>query len=260
MIELNYIKDNSNRQIFTAYHEADPIKDQGKAVILALPFGHEFYKSYPFARKLAIKLAEAGIHVLRFDWLGHGDSEGYSQSFYFDEQISILASLKSYLLDSSGIDSASWIGMRLSSWLLMSAYQQNKIQTNQIISVDSLQSPEAFFDQWLQSQDLSSADPMRFPINRKGAQIASEIFGFLWNPDVYSHLLDLPNALKIENYPLTSVNSKTSTKSPLPFLTGHLNHIVNFTYDWDNYNNIESRLNSVVLMNALLEVITSNDN
>jgi alpha/beta superfamily hydrolase len=63
------------RRLFGAY---DPAKGSGaaRAVIICSPWGPDHVVAHAPLRRLAIKLADAGNHVLRFDYFGVGDSAG----------------------------------------------------------------------------------------------------------------------------------------------------------------------------------------
>lgn len=62
--------------LFGIYHPpvSEPVRDVG--VLLCYPIGHEYIVSHRFYRQLSIRLAEAGFHVLRFDYYASGDSGG----------------------------------------------------------------------------------------------------------------------------------------------------------------------------------------
>ncbi len=46
------------------------------AVVLCYPIGQEYIRSHRAIYQLAVRLSQAGFHVLRFDYFGCGDSEG----------------------------------------------------------------------------------------------------------------------------------------------------------------------------------------
>ncbi len=65
---------SSERQLFGAYH---PAKGGGRrGAVLCNPWGPEYLRAHRALRFLADLLAEGGLHVLRFDWYGSGDSAG----------------------------------------------------------------------------------------------------------------------------------------------------------------------------------------
>jgi pimeloyl-ACP methyl ester carboxylesterase len=62
---------------FAVYHPAREGAQSG-AVVLCYPIGHEYLRAHRAYRNLALSLSRSGIPVLRFDYLGSGDSAGSS--------------------------------------------------------------------------------------------------------------------------------------------------------------------------------------
>jgi dienelactone hydrolase len=62
------------RPLFGWYHQ--PAASGGSAVVLCSPLGLDATRAHWSYRHLAERLAAAGLHVLRFDWHGSGDSAG----------------------------------------------------------------------------------------------------------------------------------------------------------------------------------------
>ena len=65
----------SERPLFGLYHPAARASAH-QGVVLVHPLGHEYFPAYPALQQLALRLARAGVHVLRFDLYGAGDSGG----------------------------------------------------------------------------------------------------------------------------------------------------------------------------------------
>ena len=53
-----------------------PREANRQGVVLCYPMGHEYIRTHRLYRQLSQRLANAGFHVLRFDYYGTGDSEG----------------------------------------------------------------------------------------------------------------------------------------------------------------------------------------
>jgi uncharacterized protein len=66
----------SGRQLFGAYHSPAASKKQRGAALLCPPWGPEYFVAHRTLRQLAVRLADNGYHVLRFDYYGTGDSAG----------------------------------------------------------------------------------------------------------------------------------------------------------------------------------------
>lgn len=66
---------SADRQLFGVYHA--PARARGrKGVVLCYPWGQEYLRAHRAFRFLGESLAGAGVHVLRFDYWGTGDSGG----------------------------------------------------------------------------------------------------------------------------------------------------------------------------------------
>ncbi len=63
-----------HEEIFGAYQAPPPNVDRGVGVVLCYPMGQEYIRSHRAFVQLALRLADEGFHVLRFDFTGCGDS------------------------------------------------------------------------------------------------------------------------------------------------------------------------------------------
>lgn len=66
----------AGRQLYGVHHPAAPGPAPRSAVLLCNPFGQEAVRTHRMYRVLAERLARSGVHVLRFDYLGTGESSG----------------------------------------------------------------------------------------------------------------------------------------------------------------------------------------
>ena len=74
-MNLHFFGD-SDAPLFGAHHPARR-KSTGKAVVICPPIGHEYGRTHWMLRLLSAQLAREGVHVLRFDYFGTGDSGGF---------------------------------------------------------------------------------------------------------------------------------------------------------------------------------------
>lgn len=104
---------SSGRQLFGAHHAPPATAHARGAVLLCPPWGLEYLVSHRIFRRLAVRLSEAGYHVLRFDYYGTGDSagerdEGDLTAWEADANVAA-----DELSDISGIATIATIGVRL---------------------------------------------------------------------------------------------------------------------------------------------------
>ncbi|MGQ0715389.1 MAG: alpha/beta fold hydrolase [Gemmatimonadaceae bacterium] len=112
---------SSQRPLFGIYHapQARPVRSTG--VVLCPPIGHEYTRTHRVLRHLAISLASAGCHVLRFDWYGVGDSGGDGTATDFRGWIGDVGRAVDELRDTAGVTRVSLVGVRLGATIAMTA-------------------------------------------------------------------------------------------------------------------------------------------
>src|SRR5262245_22848667 len=64
------------RRLFGIYEPARPVGGPARMAVLCHPSGDEQIHAYRTMRQLAAMIAQLGVHVLRFDYYGTGDSAG----------------------------------------------------------------------------------------------------------------------------------------------------------------------------------------
>lgn len=66
----------TGKQLFGLYHVPASGQEQDIGVLLCNPWGQEFVRAHRALSQLGLRLARQGFPVLRFDYLGSGDSSG----------------------------------------------------------------------------------------------------------------------------------------------------------------------------------------
>lgn len=109
------------QQLFGIYHAptGHTVRDAG--VVLCHPAPQDYSQTYWAFNKLAGLLAEAGFHVLRFDYAGTGDSQGDSADVRLSQCVQDIAAAVQELRDVSGVRRVSLVGMRVGAALAMRA-------------------------------------------------------------------------------------------------------------------------------------------
>lgn len=99
----------SERRLFGIYEAPQKGK---RGVVLCNPWGNEYLYAHQSMRYLADLLAEAGLHVLRFDWFGTGDSAGDAPDPNADGWLEDLDWAIDELRDVAGIKKVALLGLR----------------------------------------------------------------------------------------------------------------------------------------------------
>lgn len=107
----------SERRLFGVYHPAITSRMTVRAVVLCYPWAHEYIYAHRSMVKLASRLAESGLHVLRFDYFGTGDSAGDAVDVSLDGCREDILTAAEELMDMSGGESVTLIGLRLGASL-----------------------------------------------------------------------------------------------------------------------------------------------
>jgi uncharacterized protein len=88
-----------------------------RAAVLCHPWGAEYIHAYRSMRQLAKMLAASGVHTLRFDYFGTGDSAGCSTAGDLGGWEADIRSAIEELKDTSGAPMVTLVGLRLGATL-----------------------------------------------------------------------------------------------------------------------------------------------
>ena len=98
--------------------------------MLCPPIGLEYIQSHRMYYLLAVRLAETGFHVLRFDYLGCGDSAGDFEKGSLGQWVRDIQAAAEALVDRSHQSRISLLGLRLGATLaIMAAMQRDAFDT-----------------------------------------------------------------------------------------------------------------------------------
>lgn len=106
----------SKRPLFGVMHEPSDTSSRS-GVLLCPPIGQEHVRTHWAFRQLALALARAGHHVLRFDWYGVGDSAGQLDGARVDGWLDDADVACQELRDATGVARVAIVGMRLGAAL-----------------------------------------------------------------------------------------------------------------------------------------------
>jgi pimeloyl-ACP methyl ester carboxylesterase len=93
-----------------------------RGVVLCNTYGHEFVWTYSGMRALADALAARGLWVLRFDYLGTGDSDGLdAEPDQFETAVSDVGAAIEFLKEKTGVSDVTLCGFRVGAAFALEA-------------------------------------------------------------------------------------------------------------------------------------------
>lgn len=121
---IPYYFGSSDRRLFGCHHPP-PAGGGALGIVLCNPVGSEYFPAHKTVRFLARKLAEQGIHVLRFDYYGTGDSDGSENDASMDGHLCDVGVALEELQDVSGVGRIGLVGMRAGAAVALRASETN---------------------------------------------------------------------------------------------------------------------------------------
>ena len=156
---------DSDKPLFGIYSPANPAHDKQKALLICPPSFQEYMRTHRLLKQLAVTLSGQGIHVLRFDYSGCGDSAGTWDNTSIDDWVKDISVAASELKALSMIEKLSFLGVRLGASLLLRADLKN-IPDNRFILWDPILDGKQYLESLAQLQIELVNDRSRFKMPR----------------------------------------------------------------------------------------------
>lgn len=112
----------SARALYGVYEPAHGHASR-RGIVICSPMGAEYYQTHSVCRSLARRLAEAGVHTLRFDYLGTGDSALEWEDVGVEQWLEDIELAGQELRDMAGLAAVGAIGIRAGAILSLAAVQ-----------------------------------------------------------------------------------------------------------------------------------------
>jgi pimeloyl-ACP methyl ester carboxylesterase len=178
-----------DKPIFGCYHEPSTSRQRSCGILICQPVGHEYVNSHRALRHLAVRLAEAGFPVLRFDYYGCGDSSGDSEDASVAQWLKDISAAVVELRRRSGLFPICMVGLRLGATLAtLAAAQRGDVES--AVLWDPVVEGEKYFDELL----LLEKEMLRFrPKQRRNqkADVQVEVLGFPWSDGFIAEVKDI---------------------------------------------------------------------
>ena len=112
--------DHAGQRLFAMqYQPRDPVRRH--AVLMCNAAGHEYARSFRNMQQLGVQLCQAGLDVMRFDYVGTGNSTGACEQATFEQMQSDIRAAAEYVRSLCPDAALSAIGIRLGATALATA-------------------------------------------------------------------------------------------------------------------------------------------
>lgn len=197
---------DSNHPLFGIYHPARARGVHLPAVLLCPPIGHEYLRTHWAMRMLASRLVRQGYPVLRFDYLGMGDSAGTLSDVeclqvWIDNVVTAARDLK----DESAKDALAIVGLRFGASIASLAVAQG-LQVERTVLWEPTWSGETYLAD-LRTMHATMLDLWVCPMATENNADREEILGSMYPRSLLGDIqqFDLATAIDWMNSPPTVV-------------------------------------------------------
>jgi pimeloyl-ACP methyl ester carboxylesterase len=141
---------DSQQPLFGIYHPAERERRPTLGAVLCNPFGEEAIRAHRIFRVLASRLAREGVHVLRFDYFGSGDSSGASDEGTPSRGAKDVRVAHDELVRRSGASDIAWVGLRYGANLALLA-STRPVKLTRLVLCDPLPTGKGYLEELFKS-------------------------------------------------------------------------------------------------------------
>ncbi len=167
----------ASRRLFGIYHPPEGPAGTGAGVVLCYPIGQARMRAPETFARWAAKLAAAGLHVLRFDYLGCGDSAGDEEQWGISQWLADTAAAIEELKDGCGLHRIGLAGVRLGASLAMLTGAERK-DVNAMVLWDPVLNGRQYIQELLAVHREQLGEAGQSPIASAKGGMDSGVLGF----------------------------------------------------------------------------------
>lgn len=164
------------RRLFGVYTPARAGARGTRAVVLCPPWGQEHLRAHRSMRQLALRLSVAGLHVLRFDYFGTGDSAGDMTDAEIPGWEADIEMAVEEAMDMTGAQRVGLVGLRLGATLAAQICVRRRRQIESLVMWDPVIDGSDFVDELLALDAVKSGPPTPRP--RPHGRPGCQLLGF----------------------------------------------------------------------------------
>ena len=252
---------DSDKPLFGIYSPANPAYDKQKALLICSASFQEYMRSHRLLKQLAVSLSGRGIHVLRFDYSGCGDSSGTWENTNIEDWVKNISLAATELKDLAMVNNLSFLGIRLGASLLPYADFEG-IPGKRFIFWDPILDGEQYLMSLMQLQIKLVNDIRRFKVSRSSyfdEHKESELIGYPVSEEFKSQLKQINlSEIKWGNKKVLLLYSHIKD-TYLDFAKRNENielKPLSLSCNWDSLDHIESQIQMPELAKLVNEYIT----
>ena len=184
------------RELFVVHYQPRTINvNKQHAVLLCHAVGHEYTRAYRNLQQLALLLADQGMHVMRFDYFGTGNSNGECADFRLESMQTDIRRAAEHLIYKSDASEFSLVGIRLGATL--AAMTEFPMPPTKLIAWDPVVDGRSFVHQLVQLNEYALLSETRYAHKRSAE--TEELFGHDWPKEKQTSLSQarLPRASEL---------------------------------------------------------------
>ena len=177
-----YYFGDSKRPLYGVYDPPRSARMLDQGVLLCYPLAQEYMRSHWAFRQLVSQLAKTGLHCMRFDFYGSGDSAGASVDGSMAQWHNDVETGLTELKDMAGISKVSLVGLRFGAAIAATApVQAHKVKN--LVLWDPVVNGAAYMDNLRRLHDsmLKHHKHYKNPWLKSVNGEPTEIFGFTFS-------------------------------------------------------------------------------
>lgn len=166
---------------------ASPKGSSRDGVVLCYPALQEYNQSHWVFRRLHAQLVRAGLHAMRFDYFGTGDSGGEVEDGTMAGWVSDIRTAMEELEETAGVRSLSLVGMGLGAALAVRASHSLKVPLRELVLWNPVLAGGVYIDQLFRKDDQENLQLLHA---ERGSQ-RDELLGYVFTRSLRVELSSL---------------------------------------------------------------------
>ena len=208
-MEIPLFLKNKSYKLFGVLHqpEQNHLTKSSLGIVFCHPFAEEKLFAHRVMVNIARKLTVDGYYCLRFDYMGHGDSDGNFEDASIETRLSDIKCAIDYLKNSVGVKEVVLLGVRLGATLAVLS-SLNTLNIKALILISPIIDGEKYIHQCLRSNLTMQIAMHKKIIKDRKALINDLMEGRVVNIDGYLLTRDFYEQLREINLFSSKLNSR----------------------------------------------------